>query len=63
MAKKIVHFGIRESNEFYKVADKEAIIEFSQLYNKLMARDGITLDNEQVKFVNAYYAKINYTGC
>lgn len=62
MTKKIRDFGIREMNEFYKVADKQTVIELSQLRNKLMVRDGITWNLEQVKFVNAYYAKINYTG-
>lgn len=62
MTKKIRDFGIREMNEFYKVADKQTVIELSQLRNKLMVKDGITWNLEQVKFVNAYYAKINYTG-
>jgi len=64
MIRQIVHYGIHEMNEFYRVAegDKAIIIEFAKLRNSLMARDGITWDTEQVKFVNAYYRKINYTG-
>ena len=62
MVRQIVHYGIHESNEFYKVVDKETFTEFVKLCHSLMARDGITYDQEQVRFVNAYYRKINYMG-